>query len=211
MLNLIPEEIEAYCLKHMSPESALARELFEETHRVTDYPQMLVGPLEGAFLQLLIRLSQAKRVLEIGTFTGYSALMMAEALPEDGRITTCDINPDSTKIARRFWSRSPHAGKIELKLGKALDTLTSLSGPFDFVFIDADKENYVNYWEACLPKVRQGGLIVVDNVLWGGKVLHPKDPTDHAIVQFNHHTARDTRVQTLMLPIRDGITVATKK
>jgi caffeoyl-CoA O-methyltransferase len=159
---------------------------------------------------MLARLVSARRVLELGTFTGYSALVMAEGLPDDGELITCDIDPEVTDIAKRYWSRSPHGGKIELRLGPALETLKTIEGPFDLVFIDADKENYINYWELCLPKTRSGGLLVVDNVLWGGEVLDPKDETDKAIAEFNRHVYKDKRVEVVMLPVRDGLTLAYK-
>ncbi len=211
MINLVSEELEQYCEKHSSPESPVLADLVKKTYSSTDLPQMLVGQVEGLFLRLLVRLAKAKQVLEIGTFTGYSALTMAEGLPEDGKLITCDISPEYTKIAKEFWANSPAGRKIELKLGPAMETLKSLDGPFDLVFIDADKENYLNYWEAILPKIRQGGLIAVDNVLWSGRVLAPESPADRAIVQFNDHVAKDTRVESVMLTVRDGITLAWKK
>jgi caffeoyl-CoA O-methyltransferase len=153
----------------------------------------------------------AKRVLEIGTFTGYSALAMAEGLPEGGTIVTCDIDPKATAIARSFWARSPHGSKIVLKLAPALDTIATLAEPIDLVFIDADKQNYVRYWDACVPKVRSGGVLLADNVLWSGAVLDPKTDDDRALARFNEHVLRDASVERVMLPIRDGITVAVKR
>ena len=211
MINIVSENIENYCSRHSQPEPQLITELVRETRKSTELPQMMVGQLEGNLLKLLVRLSCAKLVLEIGTFTGYSALMMAEGLPENGKLITCDIGPDWTRIAQKYWSRSPHGKKIELKLGSALETIKSLNGPFDMVFIDADKENYSNYWEACLPKVRSGGLIAADNVLWSGRVLNPQDTSDHAICKFNDLVANDSRVEPVMLTVRDGMTLAWKK
>jgi caffeoyl-CoA O-methyltransferase len=210
-MHIADPALEAYAAAHSTDESPLLRELARETRAKTKLPQMLVGHLEGAFLRSLVRISRAKRVLEIGTFTGYSALAMAEGLGPAGRLITCDIDSGSTAIARKFWARSPHGKKIQLKLGLALDTLKQLKGPFDLVFIDADKENYQNYWEACLPLVRSGGLLVADNVLWSGRVLKPKDYTDRAIARFNNFIRRDPRVQTVMLTVRDGLTLALKK
>ena len=172
---------------------------------------MQVGNLEGSFLKLLVKISKAKRILEIGTFTGYSALAMAEAMPAGGRLVTCDIDDQTTVIAREFWGNSPHGGKIELRLGPALETIRKIRGPLDFVFIDADKTNYIHYWNACIPKMRRGGLILADNVLWSGKVLCPRDSTTRAIVAFNRHVAKDKRVEAVMLTVRDGITLAYKK
>ncbi len=210
-MHIVSEKIEQYCEKHTTGQpSSLLQALEKETYEKTAIPQMQVGYLEGAFLKMLVRLIAAKQVLEIGTFTGYSALMMAEGLSEYGRLVTCDIDPTSTEIARQFWGLSPHGKKIELRLGPAIKTLETLQGPFDLVFLDADKENYIAYWEACLPKVRSGGLIVADNVLWTGRVLDPKDKSDHAIVAFNQHVKKDFRVEAVMIPLRDGVTVARK-
>lgn len=172
---------------------------------------MQVGHLEGSFLRLLLRIAKARRVLEVGTFTGYSALAMAEGLPPGGRLITCDIDPVVTQIARKTWAKSPHGKKIELRLGHALKTLRKLRGTFDAVFIDADKENYIRYWELCVPKVRRGGILLVDNVLWSGRVLRPKDETDRAIVAFNRYVVSDRRVEAVMLTLRDGVTLAYKK
>jgi caffeoyl-CoA O-methyltransferase len=157
-----------------------------------------------------VRLLRAKRILELGTFTGYSSLIMAEGLPDDGKVITCDIDPVTTEIAKKYWSRSPHGKKIELKLGPALETVKTIVGLFDLVFIDADKVNYINYWELCLPKIRRGGLLVIDNVLWSGSVLNPEDETERAIAEFNKHVSNDERVEVVMLPIRDGVTLAWK-
>lgn len=210
MRGIIPQKIERYCRENTAPESKLLRELVAETYARTAYPEMQIGHLEGAFLRMLVRLVRAKRVLELGTFTGYSALVMAEALPVDGKLITCDIDPEVTELAKRYWSRSPHGNKIELKLGPALETLKAIEGPFDVVFIDADKKNYINYWEMCVPKIRSGGLLVADNVLWGGSVLEPEDETDRAIAEFNRHVYSDRRVEVVMLPVRDGMTLAWK-
>lgn len=210
-MHLIDPEIEAYAAGHTVPESALLKALARKTYAAARFPQMQVGHLEGAFLRLLVRITGARRVLEIGTFTGYSALVMAEALPPSGRLITCDIDPETTAMARQFWKKSPHGKKVRLFLGPALENLKKIKGPLDMVFIDADKENYIAYWEAVLPKLRRGGLIAADNVLWGGRVLRPKEKTDHAIVRFNRHVRRDKRVEAVMLPVRDGITLAWKK
>lgn len=215
---IVHKNIEEYALAHSSDEDALLHELAQDTQANVKFPQMQSGHVESSFLRMLVQLSGARRVLEIGTYTGYSALSMASGLPEDGQLITCDIDPKATAMARAYWARSPHGTKIELRLGPALETLNgagpsgeSLEGPFDLVFIDADKENYVNYWEAVLPKLRQGGLIAVDNVLWSGRVLDPQEKLDHALVAFNQHVCHDDRVDQVMLTIRDGITLARKK
>lgn len=211
MLTLVAEALEQYAAEHAAEESPLFQELVKETYATQEAPQMQVGRLEGAVLRLLVRLVGARRVLELGTFTGYSALAMAEGLPEGGELITCDEDPEATAVARRFWARSPHGKKITLKLGKALDTLKTLTGPFDAVFIDADKANYGNYWDACLPLVRPGGLLMADNVLWNGKVVAPDDSMARTIVAFNAKVKADTRVESVILTIRDGLTIAIKR
>ena len=211
MSFIVPKKIEAYAARHTEKESSLLKRLVRATYRRTEIPQMQVGHLEGAFLRLLVHLTRARRILEIGTFTGYSALVMAEALPTSGHLITCDIDPVNTRIARKFWRASPHGKKITLKLGPAAQTIRRLKGPFDFVFIDADKENYIRYWDLCLPKVRRGGLIAADNVLWSGRVLNPESKTDRAVARFNKHVKKDARVEAVMVTVRDGITLARKK
>jgi predicted O-methyltransferase YrrM len=211
VISFVPENIQAYADAHSSPEAPLYKELAAETRASTTQPQMMVGHCEGLLLKLIVRMIAARRVLEIGTFTGYSALAMAEGLPDGGEIVTCDIDPKATAIATKYWNRSPHGKKIVLRLGPALDTIAALAGPIDLVFIDADKTNYIHYWDACLPKVRAGGVILADNVLWSGEVLAPKEADARALAAFNEHIARDPRVEHVMLPIRDGITIAVKR
>jgi len=185
MDRFIDAAVEQFAHDHTEPETDLYVRLREETYRVMQWPEMQVDVIEGRFLQMLVRLSSAKSILELGMFTGYSALMMAEALPDDGRLITCEIDPKAEAIARRYFAESPHGRKITVRMGPALDTIKTWTGPLDLVFIDADKVNYSNYYEACLPLLKSGGLVVADNVLWSGKVLHPKDADDHAIVAFN--------------------------
>jgi caffeoyl-CoA O-methyltransferase len=156
-------------------------------------------------------LTGARRILEIGMFTGYSALMMAEGLPDDGRLITCDVNPRAEGVARRYFAESPHGQKIEIRMGPALETIATLAGPLDMVFIDADKTNYMNYYEACLPLLRSGGLIAADNVLWSGKVLQPEDDDTRAIVAFDERVQADPRVENVCLTVRDGIMLAWKR
>ena len=172
---------------------------------------MQIDIIEGRFLQMLVRLSGAKSILELGMFTGYSALMMAEALPDDGHLITCEIDAKAEAIARRYFAESPHEDKITIRMGPALDTIKTLTGPLDLVFIDADKVNYSIYYEACLPLLKPGGLVVADNVLWSGKVLHPKDADDHAIVAFNGLVQSDPRVENVCLTVRDGMMLAWKR
>jgi caffeoyl-CoA O-methyltransferase len=208
---LVAEEIERYAEAHTDPLEPLLEELRDETYRVMSDPQMQVGRVEGTFLKLLVRLSGARRALEIGMFTGYSGLMIASGLPEDGSLVTCDVNPEAEAVARRYFAGSPHGRKITIRMGPALETIRSLSAPIDFVFLDADKANYSNYYEAVLPLMPSGGLLVADNVLWSGKVLDPKEASDLAIVDFNERVARDPRVEKVMLTVRDGMTLARKR
>lgn len=211
MVNIVPEAIEAYAQAHTESPSPLFEALARVTHAQMEDPQMQVGPVEGAFLRMLVRLTRARRALEIGMFTGYSALMMAEGLPDDGELITCDVDPDAEAVARRFFAQSPHGHKIHVRMGPALETLKALEGPFEMVFIDADKENYVAYFDAVVPLVARGGLIVADNTLWSGRVLHPERASDHAIVRFNAHVARDQRVEKVLLTVRDGMMLAWKR
>lgn len=202
------EQIEEYAEGHTRALSDLHGRLWKETHQKTDFPGMMVGPLEGALLRLLVRLTKAKRVLEIGMFTGYSALAMAEALPKDGRLITCDVNPKTTEIAQRYFARSAHGHKIEIKLGPARETLKALKGPFDLCFIDADKESYNAYYDRAIDLVRPGGLIVLDNMLRGGRVVSPKDQDARTVAALNDRIQKDVRVENILLPIRDGIMLA---
>lgn len=201
-----------YCDRYTHKQPDLLRELYEQTHAKTKMPEMLTGHVEGRLLKMLIQLTNARRVLEIGMFTGYSALCMAEGLPDDGTLITCDINEETAKIARDFFSRSPHGHKITISLQDALKTASELRGEFDFVFIDADKSNYKNYYEAVLNKVKRGGLIVFDNCLWSGKVLdvHTDDPDTKAIKELNELLAKDERVENVLLSVRDGMQLARK-
>ena len=213
MIPIVSPPIDAYCLAHTTPADPLLDELAAYTRAHCKLPQMLTGPVEGTFLRMLVQISGAKRVLEIGTFTGYSALSMAAGLPDDGELITCDIDPGHARIAQSFFDRSPQGKKIHLRLGAALDTLRVLpdDARFDFAFIDADKENYVNYYDTVLPLLRPGGMIAADNTLWSGKVLDPQEKSDHAIVAFNDHVRRDPRVEHVLLSVRDGVMLIRKK
>lgn len=210
-MDFIPAAIEAYAKAHSSSEDPLLQELCRDTQENVQWPQMQTGHLEGSLLRLLAKISGAKRVLEIGTFTGYSSLSLASGMSDDGKVITCDVDPVATEMAKRYWARSPHGKKIELRMGPALETIETIEEELDLVFIDADKENYSNYWEACVPKVRSGGLILVDNVLWYGKVLDPKEESDLAIVAFNELAQADERVDLVMLTVRDGVSLAVKR
>jgi caffeoyl-CoA O-methyltransferase len=209
-MDFIDEKIEEYAYEHTSAEGELLKRLEEETYEKLEIPQMTTGRIEARFLKLLARLVGARSILEIGTFGGYSALSMAEALPEDGTLVTCDLDPVAIAFARKYFSQSPHGKKITLLEGPALDSINTLSGPFDMAFIDADKENYSNYYESIFPLIRPGGLIAVDNVLWSGRVLDPKDASDKAIHEFNERLMQDQRVESVLLTVRDGLNCIVK-
>ena len=210
-MDFVNKDIEDYAYDHSQVEDDLLWRLELETYDQLEIPQMLTGRIEGRLLKMLAGLVDARRIVEVGTFGGYSAISMAEALPEDGYLITCEMDPVAIKFAKRFFSKSPYGSKIILKEGPALDTLKKLSGSFDMVFIDADKENYLNYYEVLLPIIRPGGLIVVDNVLWSGRVLDPKEPSDYAIHSFNQRVMHDHRVENVMLTIRDGVSLLRKR
>lgn len=209
MTEIVDPAVEAYAADHTTPASPLLVELAAETRRSLDLPQMMVGPLEGRFLETLVFATGARLVLEIGTFSGYSALSMAPALPAGGRIVSCDVDPKALAVARRFVGDSPYADRIEIREGPALETMAHLDGPFDLVFIDADKTNYANYYDAALPKLAPRGLIVVDNTLWSGAVLDDSDHSEdtEAIRAFNDQVAGDGRVVCVQLTVRDGVTL----
>jgi len=213
VIPVVDADVERYATEHTTPEPELLAALAAETRESVDNPQMMVGPLEGRFLQTLVHMTGARRVLEIGMFTGYSALSMAAALPPDGRLITCDIDPEVAAVARRHIGESPWADRVEIRMGPALDTLATLEGPFDLVFIDADKGGYRGYYEAALALLADRGVIAVDNVLWSGRVLDPADQTDdtRAIVAFNDYVAADPRVVAVMLTIRDGLTLIRRR
>jgi predicted O-methyltransferase YrrM len=213
-MNLVSEAIEDYAQEATTPPPRLLEELRSVTYARMRVPQMQVGPLEGMLLQLLVRISGARRGIEVGMFTGYSALMMAAALPDDGRLITCDIDPEAEAIARSFFARSPHGRKIEVRMGPAVETLKGLTGPFDFAFVDADKGNYVRYYEAILPLLRSGGWIAADNTLWSGAVVRPaveQDADTRALVEFSRHVRDDPRVDQTLMTVRDGVTLIWKR
>jgi predicted O-methyltransferase YrrM len=209
IMDIVDPRVEAYAAAHTSPEPDYFARLAEDTRASTDAPTMMVGTLEGRLLTALVAMLAPQRVLELGTFTGYSALSMAESLPPGGRIVTCDISEKHVAIARRHIAGSPYADRIEIKVGPALESIEELDGPFDLVFIDADKENYLAYYEAVLPKLAPGGVIAVDNVLWSGQLLDDTDKTSatQAIREFNDRVLADDRVQVVMLTVRDGLSL----
>jgi caffeoyl-CoA O-methyltransferase len=209
---IINEDVERYAQEHSTPDPEFFRQLEEETRATTSAPQMMVGPLEGQFLGWLVWLSGARDVLEIGTFTGYSSISMALNLTEGGRIVSLDVDEETTAVARRYAEEAGVADRIDYRVGPAIEALEELDGPFDLVFIDADKESYIDYYEATLPRLSERGFIVADNVLWSGRVVgEGGDESTQAIKRFNEHVAADGRVECLMLTVRDGMTLIRRR
>ena len=207
MSFIVEAGVEQYAEQHSSPQEQLFERLAAETREKSSAPQMMVGLLEGRFLGALVGMLRAGRVLELGTFTGYSSISMALALPPDGRLITCDVNEETTEIARRYAGEAGVVDRIEYRLGPALETISGLEGEFDLVFIDADKPNYVNYYEATLPRLVRGGLMVLDNTLWSGRVADPSEDDENvrAIRAVNERVLEDSRVQNVLLTVRDGM------
>jgi caffeoyl-CoA O-methyltransferase len=211
-IQIVPIEIERYAAEHTTSLPPLLDELVRETRsRFGSRAEMLCGQVEGQFLQMLVAMSGARRVLEIGTFTGFSALMMAAALPAEAELITLELNAECAEFARGYFARSEHGGKIRLLEGPALDSLRTLVGPFDFVFIDADKASYPAYYKAAVRLLSPGGLIAVDNALFWGQVLDPKDDSTRATAELNDIVTADDRVAHVMLTVRDGIMLVRKK
>jgi caffeoyl-CoA O-methyltransferase len=206
---IVPDDIDAYAEAHTTPPPELLAELAEETKATLSSPQMLTGTVEGRFLEQLVSALQARRVLELGTYSGYSSLSMAAALPEGGHIDTCEVSEEHAAVAQRYIDRSPYADRITIHLGPALETIERLGGEWDFVFIDADKENYANYYEALLPRLAPTGLMAIDNTLWSGRVLDDADDSGatRAIRELNDRIAADDRVVAVQLTVRDGVTL----
>lgn len=207
-MDFLPKEIEEYSLAHSAEESEFFQNLTRETYENEDVPRMLSGPMVGNVLQLLVRLMHPKLVLDIGTFTGYSALKMAEAMPDGGTVKTCDI--EERELAVKFIADAPFGNRIEMKIGPALESLEEINGSVDLVFIDADKTNYLNYYNRSMELLRQGGIIVLDNMLWSGDVLQPKDDDSMALAETNAFIQSDDRVVNQLLPIRDGLMIVQK-
>jgi caffeoyl-CoA O-methyltransferase len=212
-MDIVDPEVEAYAEAHTTPPDLLLARLAEETQATLRSPQMLTGTVEGRFLELLVYGLGARRVLEIGTYSGYGALSMAAGLPPDGRIDTCEIDETHADVARRYIDDAGYADRVTVHVGPALDTIARLEGDFDFVFIDADKENYVNYYEAVLPRLASRALIAADNTLWSGRVVDESDDdeTTRAIREFNEHVAADERVVSVELTVRDGVTLIRRR
>lgn len=207
--------LHAYLVSHGTPPDEIACELIDETHALGDIAVMQISPEQGAFMTFLARILGARRAIEIGTFTGYSALCVARGLPDDGELICCDVSEEWTNVGRRYWERAGVAHKIDLRIGPAIETLGDLAdGPsFDLAFIDADKTAYSAYFAALLPLMRAGGVILVDNVLWKGAVIDPEadDANTRAIRRFNDSVAADARVDCVMLPVADGLTLLRKR
>jgi len=212
-MNFIDEAIENYANKHTEDESNFLNKLNRDTHLKVLQPRMLSGHFQGRLLSMLSHLTQPKCILEIGTYTGYSALCLAEGLANEGKLITIDCNEDLIHLVEETLRNSIFSSKIEFKCGDALDLIPKMDETFDLVFIDADKSNYINYYEMVLPKVSRGGLIIADNVLWSGKVLNLQNDQDldtQVIHRFNQLVHDDSRVQNVLLPIRDGLMVLRK-
>ena len=213
MKALVSAEIEAYATAHSMEESHLCRQLRAETLRQMDCPQMVVGPLEGAFLKMVTCLVGARHVLEIGMFTGYSALCFAESVPEDGTVTTCEIDDASAAVARRYFAMSAHGRKITIRMGRAIESMRTLDRTYDVIFIDADKQNYLQYYRRAKELLAPAGVILIDNVLWDGDVLlqPPPDERTAAIQDLNRTVASDPDVSAVLLTIRDGVLMIRRK
>jgi len=210
-MHLVSSEIEQYIEQHSSPEEAVLKELNRETYVKVQMPNMLSGHLQGQFLEMLSRMLQPKRILEIGTFTGYSGLCLAKGLAKDGLLYTIDINEELQPMVEQYIAKAGQTKNIKQLIGDARQIIPSLEEMFDLVFIDADKINYSTYYDLVFDKVRTGGYIVADNVLWSGKVLaEKKDKDTLAIDNYNKKVAADTRVETFILPLRDGLNIARK-
>ena len=208
-MNLVDSRADEYAERHTTPSGELFERLAAETREKTEIPQMMVGEVEGRFLEFLVRSTGARRVLELGTFTGYSSISMARGLPDGGRVTTCDVNEETNAIARRYAEEAGVADRIEYRLGPALDSIAELDGPFDLVFIDADKENYRNYYDAVLLKLAPNGLILADNALRNGRVL--EEDSGEPMQAFNDYVLNDDRVECVLLTVRDGILLVMKR
>lgn len=212
-MEFIAKALHDYVVAQSQEEPPLLKELTRATHLKVLQPRMLSGPLQGRFLSLLSKLIQPKNILEIGTFTGYATLCMAEGLAENGGIDTLDINEELVDFQRSFFDRSPWGDKIHQHIGNAIDIIPTLNKKYDLVFIDADKKNYLKYLDLVVPRVNKGGLILSDNVLWSGKILEPtqKNDADTAILkEFNQKIATHPGLETVLLPLRDGLTLSRK-
>lgn len=207
-MEFLPKDIEAYCLAHSASESDLFQRLSDETYQKEEVPKMLSGPMVGNILQLFVRVLKPKLILDIGTFTGYSALKMAEALQDGGRVKTFDI--EERGITAAFIAEAPYGDKIECIIGPALESLENIQESADLIFIDADKPNYMNYYNRSMNLLNSGGIIILDNMLWSGDVLRPADEDSKALAKTNAFIQADDRVANQLLPVRDGLMIAQK-
>ena len=210
-MHFISQELENYIEQHSEKEPELLAALNKETYQKVLLPRMLSGHFQGRVLSMLSKLIRPVNILEIGTYTGYSALCLCEGMQEKGTLHTIDIKEELVDFQRKHFDKSPWGNQIVQHLGEALDIIPTLDMKFDLVFIDADKENYINYFELIVPKMNKGGIILSDNVLWSGKVLeplHPKDISTKILLEYNQLLKNDPRVETILLPIRDGLTVS---
>lgn len=213
-MHFLPESIDQYIVNHTSDEPQLLQQLTRETYQKVLQPIMLSGPYQGRVLSMISKLSSPKSILEIGTFTGYATLCLAEGLATDGEIHTIDINEELVDFQRSYFDKSEYGKRIHQHLGNALEIIPNLKQKFDLIFIDADKPNYVNYFNLVIDKLNSGGIIISDNVLWHGKVVEPLNPNDEStktVMKFNSLLNNDDRLETLMLPIRDGLSISRKK
>ena len=210
-MHFISEELENYIEKHSTAEPELLQQLNKETYQKILQPRMLSGHFQGRVLSMLSKIINPKHILELGTYTGYATLCLAEGLKIDGTIDTIDINEELEDIQQKYFSKSPFKDQIIQHVGNALDIVPTLNKKFDLVFIDADKENYINYWNLIVPMMNKGGIILSDNVLWSGKVLEEVQKNDKStpiLLEYNKIVNEDSRVETVLLPIRDGLTVS---
>ena len=212
MNKLKSEDIQTYCREHSQVNTPLLSKLEKYTWENEEVPQMISGQLVGKYLQSIIKISRAKKIVEVGTFTGYSALQMAEAIPENGQIHTCELMEKHAETAQSFFNCSKHGKKITIHIGSAMNNLEKMkAGSFDMAFIDADKSNYLEYYKRCLILIRKGGTIVLDNMLWGGSVIDPNDDDSKSLRKTGDYIQKDERVFNVLLPIRDGLMMCIKK
>ncbi len=212
-MEFISNTLYDYVVAHSQEEPPLLADLSRQTHLKVLQPRMLSGPLQGRFLSVLVKLLQPKRILEVGTFTGYATLCLAEGLAKDGQIDTLDKNEELVDFQRSFFDRCPWGKQIHQHCGDAIEVIPTLEGQYDLVFLDADKKNYLNYLELLLPKIKKGGLLLSDNVLWSGKVLEEtkKNDRDTAVLkEYNQKLAKHPQLETVLLPLRDGLTLSRK-
>lgn len=210
-MHFISEELENYVVQHSENEPELLHQLNKETHQKILQPRMLSGHFQGRVLSLLSKILNPKHILELGTYTGYATLCLAEGLQESGTIDTIDINEELEEIQNKYFQQSGKRSQIIQHIGNALELIPTLNKKFDLVFIDADKENYINYWNMIVPMMNKGGVLLSDNVLWSGKVLNEVKANDRStltLLEYNQITKNDPRVETVLLPIRDGLTVS---